>query len=213
MKQCSRSDVGIQPLRERVKQVTREAILAAGEAVFSERGFSGARVEEIAERAGVAVGTLYNYFEDRRAILDAVLDASAHKLAARLAEGRLPASAGFARQLEQFLDIAVEEVERGVRLYAVVLGEELEGGRSGLARKKGPLMLRVVYEAADRIVSEAVRAGGLRPEDAPIYPALLVGMLRGLLMRQLCIDARQPLRSYVGPLTRFFLDGAARRPA
>ena len=212
MKQCSINDVVIQPLRERVKQVTREAILEAARAVFSERGFGGARVEEIAERAGVAVGTLYNYFDDRRAILDAVLDASAHLLAARLAEGRLPSTAGLAPQLERFLSVAVEEVEASYPLYAVVFEEALEGGRGSAARRRGPPLLLAVHEAAEQIVKEAVRAGTLRPEDASLYPALLVGMLRGMLMRHLCIDAGPPLSSYVAPLTRFFLEGAARRP-
>src|SRR5512142_217732 len=64
----SKTEAPIQPLRERVKQATREAILEAGEAVFAERGFGGARMEEIAERAGVAVGTLYNRFADRQAL-------------------------------------------------------------------------------------------------------------------------------------------------
>ena len=42
--------------------------------VFAERGLGAARHAEIAERAGVAVSTVFAYFETREALVDAVLD-------------------------------------------------------------------------------------------------------------------------------------------
>jgi AcrR family transcriptional regulator len=43
----------------------REAILAAALDEFAERGFAGARLEDVARRAGVAKGTIYLYFRDK----------------------------------------------------------------------------------------------------------------------------------------------------
>lgn len=51
-----------------------EAILAAALAVFSERGYENAAVSEIAERAGVAEGTVYKYCESKRALLIKVIE-------------------------------------------------------------------------------------------------------------------------------------------
>jgi AcrR family transcriptional regulator len=51
-------------LRERLREEAARAILAAAEEVFATDGLQ-ARMERIAEQAGVAVGTLYNHFEDR----------------------------------------------------------------------------------------------------------------------------------------------------
>ena len=48
-------------------------MLVAAEDVFAEAGLAKAHVEDIARRAGVAVGTLYNYYKDRDALLAAVL--------------------------------------------------------------------------------------------------------------------------------------------
>jgi len=45
--------------------------------VFAERGLGAARHAEIAERAGVAVSTVFAYFETREALVDALLDAVA----------------------------------------------------------------------------------------------------------------------------------------
>jgi TetR/AcrR family hemagglutinin/protease transcriptional regulator len=46
--------------------------------VFAERGLGAARHAEIAKRAGVAVSTVFAYFETREALVDAVLDAVAN---------------------------------------------------------------------------------------------------------------------------------------
>lgn len=62
-----------QTRRERVEE--REAVIrTAARDVFLERGFDGARMTEIAGRAGVAEGTVYLYFRNKRALLDAVIE-------------------------------------------------------------------------------------------------------------------------------------------
>ena len=59
----------------------RAAILAAAEAVFAEQGTS-APTEEVAARAGVAIGTVFRHFPTK----DALLAAMMKELLARLAE-------------------------------------------------------------------------------------------------------------------------------
>lgn len=49
----------------------RDRLLAAAAQVFGERGLD-APLEEIARRAGVSIGTLYNHFPTREALLDAI---------------------------------------------------------------------------------------------------------------------------------------------
>ncbi len=44
-------------------------IMAAAEGVFSERGFEGASVAEIARRAGISEGAIYKHFESKRHLL------------------------------------------------------------------------------------------------------------------------------------------------
>ncbi len=49
-----------------------ELIRSAAIRVFAQKGFHGARAEEIAEEAGVAVGTIYNYFQSKEDLLLAI---------------------------------------------------------------------------------------------------------------------------------------------
>src|SRR5919206_3781985 len=91
-------------LRERLREATRDAILAAAEQAFAADG-PRARMESIAERAGIAVGTLYNHFEDRDALWKALGRSRREALLARV-DAALAASRGqrFRDALGAFVD-------------------------------------------------------------------------------------------------------------
>lgn len=59
--------------RKRNPEVTRAAILQAALEEFSDVGLSGARVDRIAERAGVSKPMIYDYFGDKSAVYAAAL--------------------------------------------------------------------------------------------------------------------------------------------
>lgn len=52
-------------LRERKKRQTRERLISAALSLFRERGYEGATVEAISERAEVSVTTFFRYFESK----------------------------------------------------------------------------------------------------------------------------------------------------
>lgn len=52
----------------------RREILEAAAAVFARRGYHQARTREIAEEAGIAEGSIYNYFSSKRELLLAMMD-------------------------------------------------------------------------------------------------------------------------------------------
>jgi AcrR family transcriptional regulator len=59
--------------RERERDARRRVILDAAKAVFDERGFLNATMEEIAERSELAVGTLYRYFQSKEELYVSLL--------------------------------------------------------------------------------------------------------------------------------------------
>jgi AcrR family transcriptional regulator len=59
-------------LRDRKKAATRARILAAAEEMFRRKGYAGATTTGIAEVAGIAEGTIFNYFASKAEILVAV---------------------------------------------------------------------------------------------------------------------------------------------
>jgi AcrR family transcriptional regulator len=64
---------GATGLRERKKERTRQGILSAAHELFLSKCYEGTTMEGIAERAELAVGTLYNYFTSKGALLLALL--------------------------------------------------------------------------------------------------------------------------------------------
>lgn len=64
-------------------RATRARLLAAAEDLFTRGGYAGTSIGDIAERAGVGVGTVYHHFADKRAILLDLIDDWGDRLAAR----------------------------------------------------------------------------------------------------------------------------------
>lgn len=62
-----------QPRFQRRKEQRPQEITAAAFDVFADKGYAGARVEEVAKRAGVSKGLLYRYFETKQDLFKAVI--------------------------------------------------------------------------------------------------------------------------------------------
>lgn len=56
------------------KSERRQQILTRAREVFANRGYHAAKIDEIVAAAGVARGTFYLYFEDKRAIFEEIVD-------------------------------------------------------------------------------------------------------------------------------------------
>jgi AcrR family transcriptional regulator len=69
---------------------TRERILEAAAACFEDRGYDETTTAEIARRAGIAVGSIYDYFQDKRAILLEILHDTVEQVANGVVEGLAP---------------------------------------------------------------------------------------------------------------------------
>lgn len=68
----------------RRQQRNREALIQAASRVMTEKGVDGATMLEIAERADVGAGTVYNYFKSKDELAIAVLEEMMHNLALRI---------------------------------------------------------------------------------------------------------------------------------
>jgi AcrR family transcriptional regulator len=93
-----------EPKRERGKQRVA-ALLDAGAAAFAEKGYETATMTEIAERAGAAIGSLYQFFPSKEALAEALFDRFAERWAASFAQVEARAPGRSARELaDLFVD-------------------------------------------------------------------------------------------------------------
>jgi AcrR family transcriptional regulator len=77
------------PQQERSRR-TRERVLAAAVTCFEEAGYDKTTTAAIAARAGIAVGTLYGYFRDKRSILLELIDGTTNEIADYVVKGLDP---------------------------------------------------------------------------------------------------------------------------
>jgi len=113
------------PAQER-SRFTVEQIVQAATQVFSERGHAGATTNHIAERAGVSIGSLYQYFPNKEAIL--VTLAKRHveiagNLLMGLAAGRNLLETDLTELLSLFIKATLELHTGNPRLNYVILSE------------------------------------------------------------------------------------------
>ena len=78
------------PGREEKKAEVRRRILEAAKEIFFRDGFMDANLDEIAELAGVAKGTLYRYFDNKAQIYLAVLSRNARRFEKKLQDALDP---------------------------------------------------------------------------------------------------------------------------
>ena len=62
------------PIQELLIAARRNQILDAATKVFAEKGFHPTTIKDIAREAGIADGTIYNYFENKTALMLGIFD-------------------------------------------------------------------------------------------------------------------------------------------
>lgn len=113
------------PKQERSRQ-TVEAILQAAAEVFADEGYASANTNRIAERAGVSIGSLYQFFPNKDAILSSLLERHLDE-ARTFMEEEIPRLLQSGMPLETMLDRAVDALmklhERNPRLMWLLFRE------------------------------------------------------------------------------------------
>jgi AcrR family transcriptional regulator len=192
-------------LRERLREAAAEAILVAAEQVFGEEGLADARMETIAARAGVAVGTLYNHFEDRGALVAELVRRRRRDLIERI--DRAAASAAgepFPQRLRRFAEALFEHAD----LHGPLLAALAQAGEGPARPAHG--VAQALHTRAAALMTAGVQEGTLRPDEVDLHAVAFVGMTRAVFMRDLQRRSRPARAPQVAALVDLFLRGARR---
>lgn len=179
-------------VRDLVVRARREQIVGAATRVFAEKGFRRATTREVARAAGVSEGTIYNYFEDKDALLLAILDRlnETERRAEDFEEGMAADFRGF---LEQYLRRRMSLIWENREVFRVVLSEMLVNSE---LRER---YRRQVVEPTMRIAEENFRMrmerGEVREMDTPLVMRSVAGALLGVVILGLLGDEEIDSRS------------------
>jgi AcrR family transcriptional regulator len=155
----------------------REAILAAACATLAESGIAAVQIAAIADRAGIACGTVYRYFPSKTELVAAVVEALCEEEVAALAEAASAAPgplSALAAALAAFTRRAIARRPLVLALMASPLEPELEGVLLSFRR--------ALAHELEKLIGRALAAGSLQHREAPFAaPALLGGLIEGAI--------------------------------
>ncbi|HUA22875.1 MAG TPA: TetR/AcrR family transcriptional regulator [Steroidobacteraceae bacterium] len=137
-----------QPQQAR-SRATIAAILQAAAHILGERGWDGLTTNSVAEAAGVSIGSLYQYFPHKLALIDAVRRRHFDDVLAILetaADGRLSR----VRRIEALVDGMIGVHSRFPAAHRVLLEEAPRGKEAGAAHDRFAAILHRHYEAIVR---------------------------------------------------------------
>jgi AcrR family transcriptional regulator len=146
----------------------RTQLISVGRAVFAERGYDGASVEEIAERAGVSKPIVYEHFGGKEGLYAVIVDREMEQViadvSAAISEGSPRDRVGAATLA--FLKYVKEQPDG----FAVL-------SRDAPANVGMASLLAEVGERVGTIFATEFKRAGYDPRSAPIYAQALIGMV------------------------------------
>ena len=160
-------------------QTTVETILEAAAQVFERHGYAAGTTNRIAERAGVSIGSVYQYFPNKDAILVALVHEHLAESTAMLQPHieRLNGGARFDDALPEIVHAMVAMHALAPTLHRVLFEET----------QLPPMLRAELEELEDRLVEQAADVLAADPRARPIDPRLtariVIGAIEGLTHR------------------------------
>ncbi len=167
------------PLQER-SRVTIEALLTAAAQVFEERGFTDGTTNRIAERAGVSIGTLYQYYPSKEAIAVELVGrhvAGMVRMAHEWGGRAVAAPLDLRALLRSFVELAIASHEAQPHLHHVLLEE------APLPRGVHDAVRAAEAEAARTLAGVLRRQPGVRRADLERAALMSVQITIGMVHR------------------------------
>jgi TetR/AcrR family fatty acid metabolism transcriptional regulator len=196
--------------RTQARDVYRTSILEAAERAFTRRGWASTKIADIAREAGLAAGTLYNYFESKEQILESLIEWRGGQVVEKITAIAHGAGTPLSR-LREYTSWMLHHLETdgiAVRIYAEA--------RSGLPLKPAQRCCSDNYQRhldiSRELIAEAQAARELRVDvDTEDLVMALAGIIGGHINAWLQTPTKGALAQRVNRIYDLFLKGAASR--
>lgn len=200
-------------MRQRAREAAAITLLEAAEEVAAHRGLESTSIAAIAEGAGVAVGTLYNYFADRDALLAALFKLRRGQMLPRIAAAAEEAAGlPFEERLRSYLTAVLGAFEDHRRFCRVAMAAADQGAMKAKIGRTSAVLTTIIESLREILAARPTDDGA--PHDPSVtfdLAYLLFGALKGVLHTRLERDL--PLAPAADLLADTFLRGILSSPA
>ncbi len=189
--------------KELVVSLMKDGIYEAAVRVLMERGAEGLTMDRVAESAGVAKGSLYNYFRSKRELLQFIHEKTIEPAKDFLAEVRA-ASMPAAEKLQTVVRMWLEHFATNRGIFDFLFNDprtrEVMEDCKRSSRLEGIEELRSFFE-------QGIAEGAFRPIDTQRTAEMFLGAVILTMEQQLMLNLNRPAEESAAALLDLFLNG------
>lgn len=173
-------------IQDQLNQARKNQILEAATTVFAEKGFQRATIKDIAKMAGIADGTIYNYFQNKTAILLGLLD-RLNETEARAMHFEGKADTTFQEFFGAYLKHRLEQFgPREIALFGIVISEVLVNAE--LREQYQTRIVQPTFALAEQAFQAMIDTGQIPAMDVQISMRMITATILGLILQRLFGD-------------------------
>jgi AcrR family transcriptional regulator len=183
------------------KAAVRRRIVGAARELIARGGYAAAQVSAVADRAGVATGTVYRHFPSKADLFAEVFrEASQREVDAMAAAAAESASGGAPERIAAGVEIFARRALRGRRMAYALLAEPVDP-----AVEAERLVFRRAYrDVLATVIADGVAGGELPEQAVEVSASALVGAIGEALVGPLSPTASNGAReAVIDPLVQF----------
>lgn len=182
---------GRKTFRQQRAEASRTRVLDAAECEFGERTFDAARIHAIADRADVAIGTIYGSFEGKLELYEAVQSRRLEELFAKVSSAMAEADRAYGA-----LELGNREMVRFFCERPFYLAMHLHDGQawSTTMRLRTEVQQRAHEDGVAMmrdLIAQAGAEGDIVSEDADLEARLVIAMQQVMLARWLAAPSKE----------------------
>jgi AcrR family transcriptional regulator len=166
-----------------------EAIIAAARALASESGIAAVQIVPVAERAGIAAGTVYRYFPSKDDLVAALVGATAEREIATVRNAAAAAPGPLSALAAAVMALATSTLRARRLAWAMLAAEAPDGGGADTGRLAFRRSLAGEFET---LIATAIAAGHLPDQSAASAAAAIIGATLESLVGPLAPDPVGP---------------------
>jgi AcrR family transcriptional regulator len=193
----------------------REDILQAAEAVFEAHGYSGATVEAVAAEAGVAKGSVYNYFQSKDDLFRRLYEHVMQQVLDEM-EPLMTVDASARQTLEAMIDYWHSRLDRHQRFGRLVLEFWAAAARAPSQAGSPDLLGHWYGQMRQRLTSvlaRGVRTGQFRANlNIDAAASLILAIVEGIMVQRILYFDLNVDREFIAALKRGILAGLTTEP-
>lgn len=196
-----------------VQEFRIQSIQDATMRVIARKGMAAATMQEIADEAGVAKGTIYLYFRDRDELVEKTFDTAVHHLMSRI-DAALDAELPFEEKIRAVMAAKVaffSENREFFRLYISLRMPEGTPERQRRQKKTCQPQYRTSAQKLAKVLESAMERGEIRRLDPYTLAVFIIEGSTAIILERLSQESPADESADVDLIASVILDGVRKR--